>query len=87
MTPKDYPGFNKGFWHTKVILNNQEAAILNKDLHGKHESPKVETVVVSIKGSLIKTGKNTLKIQPGAKDSDLDDLELESVILDSRKPG
>lgn len=87
MIPKDYPEFIKGFWHAKLILNDQEAAILNKYLHGKQESPKVETVVVPIKGSLIKTGENTLKIQPGAKDSDLDDLELESVILDSRKPG
>jgi hypothetical protein len=86
LVPKDYAEFQRGFWQTSISLNGQDLGILNKLLRGKEETPKVETLVIPIKGTLLREGENVLLIRPGAKDADLDDFELHSVSLVNQRP-
>ena len=86
MTPRDYPGFDEGFWQTEVLINGKSVGILNKLLRGKKETGKVEQIIFPFKVEAMKTGENTVTIKPGAKDGGLDDMELHSVEITSSKP-
>jgi hypothetical protein len=86
MVPKERPEFQKGFYQTSVLVNGQEIGILNKLLRSKVEGPKAETLVMPFKASLLIQGENMLVIKPGGKDGDLDDVELNSVSIDSKRP-
>jgi hypothetical protein len=86
LVPRDFTGFDKGFWQTEVLVNDQSLGVLNKLLRGKEETAKVETLVMPFKMALLKEGENTLRIKPGAKDGDLDDFELHGVSLEVTRP-
>ena len=86
LVPKDYPGFDKGYWKTDLILNDKPVVVLNTKLRGQEETAKQETIVLPVKLDLLKQGANVLKIKPGAKDGDLDDFELHRITLEASKP-
>lgn len=86
MTPRDYPGFDKGFWQTEVFMNGKLVGILNKELRGKEETAKVKKIIFPIDVSTLKKGENVLLIKPGAKNGDIDDLELRSVTISRDRP-
>jgi hypothetical protein len=86
LVPKERPEFQKGFYQTSVLLNGNDIGILNKLLRGKVEAANSETVAMSFKASLLIQGENTLVIKPGGKDGDLDDMELHTISIDSKRP-
>lgn len=86
MTPRDYPGFDEGFWQTEVLINGKSVGILNKLLRGKNETAKVERIIFPFEVTALKTGENTIAIKPGAKNGGLDDMELHSVEISPSKP-
>lgn len=86
MTPRDYPGVEDGFWQTEVLINGRSVGILNELLRGNKETAKVERIILPFEVTALKTGENTLTIKPGAKNGDLDDMELHSVEISANRP-
>ncbi|MCB1231256.1 MAG: hypothetical protein KDN19_13360 [Verrucomicrobiae bacterium] len=86
MTPRDYPGFKDGFWQTEILINGESVGILNELLRGKNETAKLERIVLPFEFTAMKTGENILTIKPGAKNGDIDDLELQNVEISETKP-
>lgn len=70
-----------GKYHTKLLINQTEIAVLNK-LSKVSESPSnVERIEIDLKGTLFSEGKNVIEIIPGADGKNLDDIELHRIEL------
>jgi hypothetical protein len=82
---KSRPQAGRAPWHfTRLFINGNEAAILNKLVKGKSSPSEVTMLHVKVPGTFLIEGLNHLEIVPGQVKGNLADVEIHRVIVSSK---
>lgn len=84
MIPKNHRGPSRGLYRNVLQINGEEVEVLNKKIDPP-EGPEIQKVTVQVKGSLLKTGVNTLSIIAGASGGNLDDFEVHKIVISKER--
>jgi hypothetical protein len=82
---KTRPNTGMAPWHfTRLFINGNEAAILNKLVKGRTSPAKITRLNVKVPGTFLVEGLNHLEIVPGQVQGNLADVEIHKVIVSSK---
>lgn len=84
MIPKNHPALKKGQYRDLLQINDQEVELLNKKIDPP-ESPEMQKVIIQVKGSILRSGTNTLTIIAGAAGGNLDDFEVHKIMISKER--
>ena len=81
LTPRRHGSFKRGYYHTKLIINGHDIAVLNEQVAGSKDSLEVTEIVVLVSPDVLHVGKNELVIEGGRRKKNIDDFEIHRIAL------
>jgi hypothetical protein len=73
--------YKKGHWRSKLLLNDKSICVLNEVIPVPEEGPKVQMILIEMKGKDFSRETNKLVIKAGAKGRNADDFEVWQIVI------
>lgn len=87
MVPKSHEQFLRGYYKTKLVINDSKVSILNKHILGRKDNSKIEQITIEVDKHIVKKGSNKIKIIAGVRGdkNNYDDFQIHKVIVRYKK--
>ncbi|MDY6789803.1 MAG: hypothetical protein SWH54_00920 [Thermodesulfobacteriota bacterium] len=83
LVPKKHEQFFRGYYKTKLVVNDYEIAILNNYISGMKYKSEIDKITIGVDKHIVKKGYNEIKIIAGFRweKNNYDDFQIHKIIV------
>jgi len=83
LVPKNHNQFLRGYYKTKLLINDSEIGVLNNHISGIKDQSKIEQITIGVDKHIVKKGYNEIKIIAGYRGdkNNYDDFQIHKIIV------